>query len=336
MKPIKSQWYTFYNELSIKLTTDNPDFLQFVEKAFGFLKTESSDDNPDLDIQVYFHKKNTVSLPKKLGYDLFFDEGEILHHDRGFSVHAKQGKPLSITAHVQGIDIRDVYYAFRYGIQGTKKGKYLEIMRKSLHMPIFYLLEKKGYTLLHGSAVVNGNSDKTYIFLGANYVGKTTTVLNLINNKEHDFGLIGDNYILIKDNKIYPFPDAMRVSKNSLDMLDIKTKKQAVSGKYLIDMQVKKILVPWPVVGKAFFMQLGPESEIKPIDFSTALNRLNASHSYLGEFPEHSYLAFFSDFPSVQILQARVANFLKSQELFVFQRGPNVKENTELLLKNIT
>lgn len=329
-----SQRYAFYNELEIQFSTDNAGFFGFVQQDHGLQPAEPGQGEPDLNVQVYFYKKKSLSLDKRLAYNVFFDEGQILYEDRGFSVHAEQGEPFRITVHVHKELARDVYHILRYGMQGAKQGKYLEIVRKSLYLPVLYLLEKRGYTLLHGSAVVNAQSDKAYIFLGANYVGKTTTVLQLILCKEKDFGFLSDNYILVKDGKIYPFPNEIRAKKDVLDMLAIQTKKDAVSEKYFVGL-VRKILKPWPL-SKTFFMQLGPNVEINPIDQTAALNRLNACHNYLGEFPEYSYLAFFPDFPSIAQIQSRLAEFLQGQELFVFQGCSDIKKNMETLVPHLT
>jgi hypothetical protein len=329
-----SQWYHFYNELTIRFSTDNPKFFDFVEQTHGLQKAEPKETSSDLDVQVYFSEKNTRALKKKIAYNTWFDEGEILYQNRGLSVHAKQGEPFTITAHVWNEPVQLLYQTMRFGLQGAKQGKYLEVQRKTLLLPLFYLLEKRGYALLHGSAVLHPENNKAYIFLGANYVGKTTTTLDLVHN--HNFGFLADNYIVIKDNTIYPFPENIRATQNSLSMLAIETKKQAVSEKHSFK-PVKKIRKPCQT-NRIFFMQLGPESEVTSMDFAKAQNRLNASHNYLGEFPEYSYLAFFPDFPPIEKLQKRVADFLNqpSLELYTFQSGLDIKKNMETLLPYLT
>jgi len=332
-----SQRYTFHNERTIDLRVDDPEFFQFVKETCGLQIDSNNDVKPDLDIKVYFHKKNSVFPRKKVGYNVYMDKGEILYRNRGFVIHAVQGNPFCVTVYVERERLWSAQYAYRilqYGFQGAKKGKYLEIVRNAVYMPLLYILERDGYVLLHGSAVLNPQSNKAYVFLGANHVGKTTTTLDLVYH--HNFGFVSDNYILAKDNTIYPFPESVRATAKSLAMLAIQTKQQVVSEKRSVEL-AQKVFSPCQT-GKLFFMHLGPGAELKPFGFAAALKRLNACHNYLGEFPEYSYLAFFPDFPDMQDLQKRVADFLQQPglELYTFQAGPDIEENREHLLPYLT
>ncbi len=328
MKPEKCQWYKFHNELNIRFITDNPDFYNFVNQNLSFFKTESEDYQPDLEVKVYFYQKNNFSFQKKLAHNLFFDDNQILYSGRGFKIYAQEDKPFRVIAYVGNDFLRDIFNFFRFGRKAAKKGKYFKVMRNSFHLPLFYLLELKGYIILHGSAVARNN--KAYLFLGANYVGKTTIALNLI--YRHNFKLLGDNFLIIKNNKLYAFPNRVGATSFTLNSLPVKIKSQLVSEKYHLNLPLKKIaLSAYPA--KVFFLQLGPEPEIKKIELGTALKRLNATHNYLGEFPEHSYLAFLHQFPSIDDIQTRYTDFLKNQEIFLFQSSPDMDKNMKLLLE---
>lgn len=330
MKSEKCQWYKFHNELNIRFTTDNPDFFNFVNQTFSFFKTKPESGKPNLAINVYFHQKNNSSLRKKLAHNLFSDDNQILYYGRGFKVCVREDKSFQVTTYVWRELFRDTLNLFRFGRKAAQREKYFRVMRNSFHLPLFYLLELKGYIILHGSAVAKDN--KAYLFLGANYVGKTNIALNLI--YRHNFKLLSDDFLIIKDNKLYAFPDRVRVTPFTLDSLSIKIKSHLVSEKYHLNLPFKKI-IPFSYPAKVFFIQLGPEPEIKEINLNTALKRLNANHNYLGEFPEHSYLAFLPQFPSIDDIQTGYINFLKNQEIFLFQSSPDIDKNMKLLLEKL-
>ncbi len=331
MKSEKCQWYKFHNELNIRFITDNPDFYSFVNENFSFFKTEPENSQPDLEIKVYFHKKNNSSLEKRLAYNLFSNDDRILYYGRGFKIYAHQkGKLLQINTYVWNELFRDSFNLLRIGRKAAQRGKYLRVMRNSFHLPLFYLLESRGYIILHGSAVAKNN--KAYLFLGANYVGKTTIALNLIYSR--NFKLLGDNFLIIKDNKLYAFPDQIGATSLTLNSLPVKIKSHLVSDKHRLNLPLEKIILS-SYSAKVFFIQLGPEPEIKKIDINFALKRLNATHNYLQEFPEYSYLAFLPHCPSIGEIQTGFSNFLKNQEIFSFQSSPNIDKNMKLLLEKL-
>ncbi len=61
-------------------------------------------------------------------------------------------------------------------------------------------------TFIHASAVSKNN--KSYIFTGESGIGKTNTVLNLIKN---GFDYISDDWLIIGNNKAYPFPKTIHI-----------------------------------------------------------------------------------------------------------------------------
>lgn len=330
MKTDRSAQYKFHNELNIKFATDNPDFYNFLDQVLSFFRAEGENLPPDLEVKVYFQRNVDLSLRKKIAKDLFADNDQILWQSRlGFKIIAKETNPFQIKAYVWGQPLRDIFNFINSGRRAAREEKYLTVMRSSLYLPLFYLLETRGYIILHGSAVAKDN--KAFLFLGANQVGKTTIILNLI--YRHNFKLLSDDFLIIKGNRLYAFPDKIRATPFTLNSLPIKTKNHLVYSKHHLDLPREKIIpFSWPA--KIFFLQTGPEAKIEKIDLNTGLNRLNAVHNYLGEFPEHSYLAFFPKFPSISDIQNRYTNFLRDKEIFLFQSGGDIDKNLKLLLED--
>jgi hypothetical protein len=80
-----------------------------------------------------------------------------------------------------------------------------EYMAQDFTIPFFEMsLSKEGYLLLHGGAVEKNG--KALVLLGRPGSYKTTLLMDLV--RRHNFNIIADDRILIKENKIYPFPQS--------------------------------------------------------------------------------------------------------------------------------
>lgn len=66
---------------------------------------------------------------------------------------------------------------------------------------IHYMLTKRGYTLIHASAIALGNLAAVYAGRGGG--GKTTIALGAV--ERHRFCFMGDNFILCKDGHLFSF-----------------------------------------------------------------------------------------------------------------------------------
>ncbi len=94
---------------------------------------------------------------------------------------------------------------------------------------LWNLCTKNNLNCLHASSIEE--NEKVTIFAGLNGVGKSTLALWLVNKKRK---LFSDNYLLVKGKYAYLFPDTIRLTKSSLELLKIE--KLALFGfnKYLV------------------------------------------------------------------------------------------------------
>lgn len=76
-------------------------------------------------------------------------------------------------------------------------------------------------------------NDTITVFAGLNGVGKSTLALWLSRNKNSK--LYSDNYLLIDESHAYLFPDAIRLSMQSLTELNVQPVRSFGFGKYLVD-----------------------------------------------------------------------------------------------------
>jgi len=339
MKSEKTTFYNFHNKIGIKFSTDNLDFFNFVKEHLVFFKTDETNPKPDLDVKIYFSKKIKPNLKNKLAKNLFFDQNQILYQSKlGFRILVNDEKPFQVLTSVYPKPLRDIYNIIQSGgVKSAQREKYLAVMRASLYLPLFYLLEKDNYIILHGSVVSRG--EKAALFLGGNQVGKTTLSLNLVFN--HNFKMLSDDYLIIKDNKIYAFPDRVRIGpaflkSNSIanQRFDIKKRGYLIHSKYHLDLSESQIASS-ALLSKIFFLQLGQYPKIEKINIKRLLRLIWAVHNYIQELPENSYLSFLPQFPLVGDIEDKIKNLLGDKEIFLFQSGPDIKENINLLLTKL-
>jgi hypothetical protein len=83
---------------------------------------------------------------------------------------------------------------------------------------LWNLVTKFKLNCLHASAIEKNN--KVIVFAGLNGIGKSTLALYL--TQKQGFSLFCDNYLLVEKNKAYFSPDVVRLTKKSLNWLNIK------------------------------------------------------------------------------------------------------------------
>lgn len=82
---------------------------------------------------------------------------------------------------------------------------------------------------LHAASVEENG--EVNIFVGLNGVGKSTLALSLVNTNKKIFS---DNYLLTKGNTAYLSPDTVRLTKKSLDILNLSSSGSFGFEKYFI------------------------------------------------------------------------------------------------------
>ena len=179
--------FSIHNILRIKLLGKNASYVKYLTKVFHYFITNEKIENPDLVIDI--------SEPRldKDNYHIFnrkywIKENYIYWKDRY--------KVVLWTASLKGIEESSTYLQFNSGRFG--KILLLDLLIEPL---INFKLIQKGFMLLHASGLSINN--KGFIFPAYMGVGKTSTLLNLI--EKGDF-LANEKVILSSDGFIYGNP----------------------------------------------------------------------------------------------------------------------------------
>jgi len=328
---MKSGCYNFHNYLNIKFKSDRAEFFDFVDRNYRFFRTDSELNRAELEVAVYF-KGDPPKLALRIASNLFINDGQILYHDySGFKVHVLDNDSLKVNTYVSPrSSLLTILMSMLRGRKTMLHEKFLAIMRASVHLPLFYLLQSQGFIILHGSAVTR--NDEGYLFLGANHVGKTTLALSLVYG--HDFKFLADDFLLIRDNRLYSFPEKVRLSPYTLSLLPIKAEGHPIYSKYHLCLPEEK-LTRFTQPTKIFFLHTSSTAKIQRIDAELALGQVEAFHNYLHEFPQYSYLAFLPRSLQAHETCDRYATFLANKSLYNLYLSPNYDENMKLILRGM-
>lgn len=333
---MKEAFYNFHDFLNTEFHSDGKKLYEFVNENFRFFRCPEPR-NAELVVTVFTKKREH---PKKLDYkiadNLFVDKNQLLYHD-GYTVHMVEEDQLKVNAYIHKNLLSHIvdFNEKTVGIKWLRRflyQKYMTAVRAALHLPLFYLLESKGFLLLHGSAV--SRNGEGYLFLGAGGTGKTTLALDLVIN--HGFNFLAEDFLIIKDDEMYAFPEKVRVSENFLKYSGMSSGGRfnfKIYNKYHIHLPKEKI-VSSTKCNRIFFTQISPEIKLDRIGLEEAAKHINLIHNYIHEFPENSFLAFAPSFPGINEICSRRQIFLKNKETYHLHLSPNIQKNAEFIAHN--
>lgn len=328
---LETAYYELHNYLRIRFSTDNPEFYEFVDDNFQMFKASSFESEVDLEVRVFFSSRPSERPLQRVAHNMLINDHQVCYYDYlDFEVFASGTYPLNIDTYVSSNFLRDFIRFVLRGRKGAKYQKYFWLMRTAVQLPIAYLLKAKGFILLHGSAVARDNSG--YLFLGGNGVGKTTIALHLVYN--YGFKFVGDDFLPVKDDRVYAFPDKLRVALDTLASLAVKPKGLQISSKCHFALPKSQLAMSTHPV-RIFITQTSPKASLDQIDARAALKRIYASHNYLHEFPEYSYLAFLPGAQSVEEIQERYLSFLTNKDIYLLYLSPCYSDNVRLILEEV-
>ncbi len=286
------------HDVRASFETSSREFFYFVRTNFEHFI--STNDRNELEIQFEYYPfykwgQERIDFPFEeadrlgtgcyaLGNSLFW-EGQ-----RGFKVAVTYDEKIKIKASFQEQLVQALYRTFIQR-RSNKYEIYLGVMRQIIHFPIFSILEqKRNMAIIHATTVEK--EGKVIIFAGLGGSGKTT--LGMYLHLKHGFNILSDNFLLVDGEKIYPFPERVGLSKESVNILGLPLDANAplTGGKYLYSIGS---IAPTPVMAQAkyFFITCltNKETSLEKIPKERALAILLSMHDFLKEFHYQSYLA---------------------------------------------
>lgn len=329
--------YKFHDFLNVEFHSDEKKFYEFVNENFRFFRCPEQRSD-ELVVSVFTQNREHLRrLDHKIADNLFIDKNQLLYYNSGFTIHMMEEDQLKINAYIHKNLLSHIlnFNERTVGIKWLRRflyQKYMTAMRAALHLPLFYLLESKGFLLLHGSAVSRNGGG--YLFLGAGGTGKTTLALDLVLN--HGFKFLAEDFLIIKGDEVYAFPEKVRVSESFLKYSSMSSGGRfnfKIYNKYHIHLPKEKIASS-TTCSRIFFTRISPEIKLDMIGLEEAAKHISLIHNYIREFPENSFLAFAPSFPSINEICSRRQIFLKNKETYHLHLSPNIQKNAEFIAHN--
>ena len=162
--------------------------------------------------------------------------------------------------------------------------------RMSFHLPLFWLMtNRKGLSLIHGSSVcVDG---RALVFAGLNNSGKSTLAASLSVSK--GWPQMSDNFTLVNDRRIFAYPESQRISMDMIPSLPHVKDGKPTYGK--LHMHQDGTVPLEAEIEAIYFLSFGESPSLRRMELEEGLDRIQAIHDYISEFPEYTYLRFLED-----------------------------------------
>jgi len=304
--------------------SDNLEFLVMLEQSLSFFK-ESDNKNiqfvQNKKLFVTFLSKKKISAHSiktgfsKIGTVAFLKEKEYCYVSRGLVVQMKDTDGnLSILAQYR---LPDSFKDWLKGVVKNRISRYqldlFFLIRILILFPIFMILEReKSCFLLHGSAVeYNG---KGIVFAGLANIGKSVAALSLTLDKEAKF--LSDNFLIFDENHVYPFPEYIRLSDDTLKLITNISKlgksllRRFDRNYYILN---KQYISPRTLPEILFIPRFSKNSFIKQITTETAIDRLLLANDHVKEFHNyhHSSLLNYSYYEDKAVYKNRIETLEK-------------------------
>lgn len=229
-------------------------------------------------------------------------------------------------------------YSMRLGMWNSinREEYHLQTVRDLLHYPIFAVLRKRGFTVLHGSCV--SRDGRSLSVFGYNRVGKSSLTLALM--VHHGWNPVSDNFILTDGNEVYAFPERLRYSEETLHFVGATglsvAGKPICWNKYHFDLpELGREMEPVTIPAKSFYLLRGSgEVAMRELDPADAAERMGAMNSFLHEFDNYSFLNLLPGFYSFED-RSLLHRFFENCPVFECRGGKSIHETAKALAESV-
>jgi hypothetical protein len=295
----KNEIYFSVYDLNIRVCSDNLKLLEYINYNLDSFELKNLRLNEvDLDIIINFsedYNTNNLDLLQTpriyLGSEFYIESDVVCYKEKKMQMLAKAAKPFKING---AFDLRfDQKIRKLLGFSTDFIfNSYQRIYRYMVELPLIHLLEGKGFTPLHASAVETSNG-RCSLFVGLNGAGKSTYATKMA--KQTGRSLLSDNFCLIKSGKVYPLPGLVKLKGKSVKDPHLTLIGKAF-GKNLYKHNKKDVGCGYEVDTLSMVSrkigQNGP-IEKKILSRGDIYNRIIFVSRYLKEYPEYTYLSYF-------------------------------------------
>lgn len=141
---------------------------------------------------------------------------------------------------------------------------------------------------------------------------------------------MSDNFTLVDHRCVLAYPESQRISMDMIPSLQTAEEGRPAYGKLHLPVSRE---VPVKAEARAIYLlSFGESASIRTIGPEEALQRINAIHDYISEFPEYTYLRFLGSWRRVDA-DSRLKELFGRCRLYslVQSSQPNLEETNSLI-----
>jgi len=191
--------YNLHDILKLKITRDEGHGLRdLINLKFSFFEVEDIN-NPDVTLNI-----GKFSPSNK---NCYLVDHKYYVKENYFYCKELEGKG-KWEVELKGLDEKHTIINFNGGLKGTQSLINRDFIAQMLLLNIIeYKLARKDYFLLHAGGV--SRDGEAFIFAGRGGTSKTSICLDLV--KRAGFSLLGDDHVILHEDKVLSFPTSLRV-----------------------------------------------------------------------------------------------------------------------------
>lgn len=210
------------------------------------------------------------------------------------------------------------------------------IIKTVLHDSIFLLLERRnGIHILHATAVTDGK--RTLIFTGLGWSGKSTLASAFLTKKW--FTILSDNYCIVKEDRIYPFPELPRITSETAEILNITQGNKADGIKNYLNNPVKDIQKSYFIDSVFLCSYSKKDFKIQPLnDHNMLYENIVAINHYTKEFPEYlnfALISFLEEYGGARAREEHLQKFIKMNSFYFLENTKDITSNLDIILQHV-
>lgn len=184
--------FNIHGIFKFRVLGNNNKYMDYLEREYSYFKVRSVN-NPDLIVYIGDFKSKTSGCT--VVNHKYFVKKDFLYCRDSYKI-------VKWKVQIEGFEKNNTIIRFHSG----RLGDYF-LCRYVIEPFMRYKVNKKGYVFLHSSAVSKGKN--AYLFFASKGVGKTSTILNLVNR---GFSFMSDDYtILSKHGTVFSFPTTIHM-----------------------------------------------------------------------------------------------------------------------------
>lgn len=285
--------------IKIRLRTKEFEFFKIAEDSMISFPSSIDANSPfDLDVRLISYNKYSFKTKiniknenfHKLGTNVFYSDGDrFIFNDNDLYIEMINSDKLIINGIYNERFDRSIRNDLIYKNK-IRYGLYMNLLRVMVYHPVFNLLEiKQNKHVIHSSLLEKDG--KSICFVGYNGAGKTSIAYYL--SKGYGYNLLSDNFNLYDGKFVYPFPETIRLSDESLNSMKIQQKDKSLfftNGKK----NYANVVNVWETKPIAFiFCHIGNSSKstINQISNNRLVNWTQDMHDYIKEFHNYTFTA---------------------------------------------